>query len=145
MSQVVVPYRFTVRRGTAANLATVNEVPLSGEFVLETDTRKIKMGDGTTRYNDLPYTVDAPTLATLLVGLVFTDDTPITSADSVIEAFGKLQAQINDINETGLPPYQIADGARYFVPDGKQALFCLPINIDGDGILDVSGALVEVH
>jgi hypothetical protein len=47
--------RFRVRRGTAANLATVNEVPLSAELVFETDTRKAKLGDGTTAYNSLPY------------------------------------------------------------------------------------------
>lgn len=47
--------RFRVRRGTAANLATVNEVPLLAELVFETDTRKAKLGDGATAYNSLPY------------------------------------------------------------------------------------------
>lgn len=47
--------RFTLRRGTAANLATVNEVPLHGELVVETDTGRAKLGDGATSYNSLPY------------------------------------------------------------------------------------------
>ncbi len=53
--------RFKLRRGTAANLATVNEVPFEGEIVYETDQGladgkyKIKIGDGVTSYNDLPY------------------------------------------------------------------------------------------
>lgn len=47
--------RFTLRRGTAANLATVNEVPLQGELVVETDTGKAKLGNGATAYNSLPY------------------------------------------------------------------------------------------
>ena len=53
--------RFKLRRGTAANLATVNEVPLEGEIVYETDQGlmdgkyKVKIGDGSTHYNDLPY------------------------------------------------------------------------------------------
>ena len=43
------------RRGTAAVLAEVNEVPLAGELIIETDTRKIKIGDGVTPYNSLEY------------------------------------------------------------------------------------------
>jgi len=53
--------RFRVRRGTAAALALVNEVPLDSEIVVESDTgtvdgkRKFKIGDGVTHWNDLPY------------------------------------------------------------------------------------------
>ncbi|BEV02194.1 hypothetical protein [Novosphingobium olei] len=47
--------RLTLRRGTAANLAAVNEVPLAGELVVETDTGKAKLGNGTTAWNSLPY------------------------------------------------------------------------------------------
>lgn len=55
MSTETINYRFKVRGGTAANLATVNEVPLSRELVVETDTGKMKLGDGVTPYNDLGY------------------------------------------------------------------------------------------
>lgn len=48
-------YRFLVRGGTAADLAAVNEVPKARELVVETDTRKLKLGDGATAYNDLEY------------------------------------------------------------------------------------------
>lgn len=48
-------YRFRVRGGTAANLELVNEIPLERELVVETDTTRMKLGDGVTRYNDLPY------------------------------------------------------------------------------------------
>lgn len=48
-------YRFLVRGGTAANLAAVNEVPLARELVVETDTRRFKVGDGVTRYLSLEY------------------------------------------------------------------------------------------
>jgi hypothetical protein len=53
--------RFLIRRGTKAELAAINEVPLLGEFVYETDqglsdgSYKIKIGDGVTHYNSLPY------------------------------------------------------------------------------------------
>jgi hypothetical protein len=48
-------YRFLVRGGTAANLAAVNEVPKHRELIVETDTGKLKLGNGTTPYNDLDY------------------------------------------------------------------------------------------
>lgn len=51
--------RFVMRRGLAANLASVNEVPLQGEWILvldaTDDAHRMKIGDGATRYNDLPY------------------------------------------------------------------------------------------
>lgn len=47
--------RFRLRRGTAANLATVNEVLLDSEIGLESDTGKFKIGDGTTAWNSLGY------------------------------------------------------------------------------------------
>lgn len=37
MTQII-KVRWQARRDTAANLATVNEVPLDGEIILETDT-----------------------------------------------------------------------------------------------------------
>ena len=47
--------RMQLRRGTAANLAAANEVPLAGELVVETDTGMVKAGDGVRTYNDLEY------------------------------------------------------------------------------------------
>ena len=43
------------RRDTASNWTTKNPILGSGEFGYETDTKKIKMGDGTTTWNSLPY------------------------------------------------------------------------------------------
>lgn len=54
-------YRFQVRGGLAAALASLNEVPLRREMIVELDNLfttgefKAKIGDGTTHYNDLPY------------------------------------------------------------------------------------------
>lgn len=50
-----IQYRFTVRGGTAAALAARNEIPLARELVVETDTERIKLGDGITPYNALEY------------------------------------------------------------------------------------------
>ena len=44
-----------IRRDTKAHWAEVNPVLAPGEPGLETDTRKVKHGDGTTAWNDLPY------------------------------------------------------------------------------------------
>lgn len=48
-------YRFLVKRATAANFTAANTLLLSGEFGLETDTRRLKMGDGVTAWNTLAY------------------------------------------------------------------------------------------
>lgn len=45
------------RRGTLAALTAANEILSAGQIVFETDTNKLKVGDGTTAYNALPYIV----------------------------------------------------------------------------------------
>ena len=58
---ITVQDRFRLRRGTAAALTAANETPLADEIVIESDTgltdgaRKMKIGDGVTAWNDLPY------------------------------------------------------------------------------------------
>lgn len=47
--------RYQHRRGTAASLASTNPTPAAGEIVVETDTNKVKIGDGTSNYNTLAY------------------------------------------------------------------------------------------
>ena len=42
---------------TAANLASDNIIPYEGEVTFESDTLQLKVGDGTSNYNDLPYTI----------------------------------------------------------------------------------------
>lgn len=43
------------KRGTASRWTSQNPVLLAGEIGLETDTNKIKIGDGTTAWNSLDY------------------------------------------------------------------------------------------
>jgi hypothetical protein len=62
MADVVIPYRFRVKRDTAAAFTAANTLLLSGEIGLETDTRRYKIGDGTTAWNSLPYS-SAATIA----------------------------------------------------------------------------------
>lgn len=44
-----------IRRGTAALWTSINPVLAQGEQGFETDTKKIKVGDGTTEWNSLAY------------------------------------------------------------------------------------------
>ena len=55
MADTTIPSRFLIRGGTAAALATLNEVPKDRELILETDTGRTKRGNGATAYNSLPY------------------------------------------------------------------------------------------
>lgn len=58
--------RFRIRRDTAANWTSVNPTLALGEPGLETDTRKVKYGDGSTAWNDLDYASGPlPSLGTL--------------------------------------------------------------------------------
>lgn len=50
-----IEYRFRVRRRTAASWTSLNEVLLSAEMGLESDTGKFKFGDGSTAWNSLAY------------------------------------------------------------------------------------------
>lgn len=47
--------RFQQKRDTAANWTTDDPTLLSGEFGVETDTGKYKIGDGTTAWTSLVY------------------------------------------------------------------------------------------
>jgi hypothetical protein len=53
--------RIQVRRGSASDWSGVNPILAAGELGVETDTRKIKVGDGSTAWNSLSYiAADAP-------------------------------------------------------------------------------------
>jgi hypothetical protein len=44
-----------LRRDTAANWTAANPLLLDGEFGIESDSKKFKLGDGVTHWNALPY------------------------------------------------------------------------------------------
>ena len=60
MSTAVRYIRFRLRRRTAADWTSVNEILLDGELGVETDTRRAKLGDGATLWNALPYVFETP-------------------------------------------------------------------------------------
>lgn len=78
--------RIAVRRDTGAHWATANPVLVAGEPALDTDTGKVKYGDGVLPYNDLPYTGDAQVAAALATANDYTD--------AQISPFGKISVPI---------------------------------------------------
>ena len=54
----VLESRIQLRNDTAENWAAANPVLLKGELGIELDTRKIKVGDGTTNWQSLKYLTD---------------------------------------------------------------------------------------
>ena len=56
--------KIQVRRDTSANWISANPVLASGEFGLETDTDKAKLGDGTTVWTSLGYGVSSTSIRT---------------------------------------------------------------------------------
>lgn len=52
--------RIQLRRGTKAFWADENPILFSGEPGWEKDTRKMKVGDGETPWNELPYSPNVP-------------------------------------------------------------------------------------
>jgi hypothetical protein len=55
MTTQTIPARIVFRRDTATAWTTANPVLLNGELGLETDTRKLKIGDGASTWGSLAY------------------------------------------------------------------------------------------
>lgn len=75
--------KIQLRRDTAANWSTNNPTPSAGEPCFETDTGKLKIGDGITDYNSLPYQGG-------------TSDTAVTT--DTAQTISGLKTFTNDIN-----------------------------------------------
>lgn len=97
-----------IRRDTASSWQSVNPVLAEGEIGYETDTKKIKIGDGTTAWNDLPYfktgsedflgLTDTPTSYTGSAGkavVVKSDETGL-DFETIQTADEKVKADAND-------------------------------------------------
>ena len=91
-----------IRRDTASNWTSANTVLAQGELGAETDTSKIKIGDGSTVWNSLGYLIDAGGYITATSTNTLTNKTltaPVLTAPVLgTPASGTLT------NATGLPP-----------------------------------------
>jgi hypothetical protein len=98
--------RIQLRRDTASSWADVDPVLLDGEFGLESDTRLLKIGDGTTAWNDLDYFIGGiDTLAEL------SDVDVLTAVDGSVLTYDEATAKFvaNPLNTK----LTIADGGNF--------------------------------
>ena len=68
------------RGGTSADLTSVNPLLKQREIVIETDTNRIKIGDGVHRWNELEYADAGATIINIL-GLYIDEDGDLCQED----------------------------------------------------------------
>lgn len=86
--------KLQVRRGTAANWTSSNPTLSAGEFALETDTGKLKIGTGSTAWTSLPYVGLTPTEISTAISEAIAD--VIDLSPSTLDTLNELAAAIND-------------------------------------------------
>lgn len=100
--------RLTMRKDTASNWAAANPILSDAEWAKETDTDKIKIGDGVTAWNLLPYfsaSTSTPFLSLLGNYKIDTSDTTPPAGSGDIKYSNATQ-----INSTNLYVSAITDG-----------------------------------
>lgn len=101
--------RIQIRRDTSTNWSVNNPTPANGEPCYETDTRKFKIGDGVTKYTNLPYqgggsgsggaTIDDSTTTTTSVWSSSKTNTEITTvANEVVQVQGDVASLDGDMS-----------------------------------------------
>jgi hypothetical protein len=90
-----VQVKFQLRGDTAANWASVNPVLLNNELGLETDTKKLKVGNGSTAWNSLAYFPSIVTGGTVLGNLEIGTTGTLTFEGSTADGFETTLGVIN--------------------------------------------------
>ena len=96
-----------IRRDTASNWTTANPILALGEMGAETDTSKIKIGDGVTAWASVPYLIDAGDYLTATSTNTLTNKT-ITFADNTLTGV----APTTTPTLTGVKETKVAMGAN---------------------------------
>ena len=106
------PTKIQIRRGTATQWTTANPTLSAGEWGLETDTDKVKLGDGSTAWTSLAYFGNLEALDNV-------GDVVITSATTgqVLQYNGTnwVNADIDAL------PDQSGNAGKYLTTDGTNA------------------------
>lgn len=106
--------RQQARRGTAAAWTSANPTLAAGEFGWESDTNKLKIGDGSTAWNALPYIGGGGAAA--FVGAAAAR----TSAQSITHAtWTAIQYNATDVYDTDSIHDPASNNTRLTVPTGK--------------------------
>ena len=82
-----VQVRLQIRADTAANWTSINPILLANELGLETDTKKFKIGDGTTTWNSLAYFPSIVSGGTVLGNLEIGTTGTLTFEGSTADGF----------------------------------------------------------
>lgn len=130
MANNTLKVKLALRNDTAANWKTANPILIKGEAAYETDTKKLKFGDGTTAYNDLPYFMG--NIDTELSKYMLISDYK-GSANGVVKAADKLQTarKINGVAFDGTADITVKDDTK--IPTAEKG------KANGVATLDESG------
>jgi hypothetical protein len=130
--------RIKLRRDTAANWTSANPILALGEPGLETDTRKVKYGDGSTAWNGLQYAAGG-------AGGTGTDYTLPTATGSVLGGV-KIGARLTITNGVLSADVQAGGtGTVYTLPTASNSVLGgikigAGLSIDGNGVVTSSGS-----
>lgn len=100
--------RFQLRRGRASEWRSVNPVLLQGEPGVETDTGKLKIGDGAAAWNALPYATggDIAGGTGTLAGLTEDPTDPGTFTYESLDGLVQVLDDLDDVDTTTVTPVQ---------------------------------------
>lgn len=108
-----------IRRDTSANWDSVNPIVAAGEIAFETDTNKIKVGDGSSTWTALDYASGAGTAAEVSVdastfnGILSTADTNVQLA---LDTLDNLDISAG-VTTSDTPPASPANGDLWWESD----------------------------
>jgi hypothetical protein len=103
-----------LRRDTAANWTTQNPVLALGEPGVETDTQKIKIGDGRTAWSSLPYTASSGTGAGVTSYNDLTDKPTIPASLGDFGITAGLDGQVLTLNSSLVPVWATPSSGNPF-------------------------------
>ena len=144
--------RFQLRRDTAANWASVNPVLALGEPGVETDTLKVKVGDGAAAWNSLGYSItkdfaDLTNTPTTLAAYGIVDALSLVNLSVGAEAAAAGDGAIAYNNATGVFTYTPPDTSTFLTTVAYADLTSKPTTLSGYGITDAAttaqGALAD--
>ena len=147
MAATTVQVQMQQRRDTAAGWTSANPVLLSGEFGVETNTNKVKIGDGSTAWNSLAYipgfSVSAYPIATADIA-----NDAVTSAKLAIGSVGAdaisngsiTNLEISASAEIAVSKLQDGTARQLLQTDAAGTGVEWASNIDVPGTLDVTNA-----
>lgn len=103
---------------TASQLSTENPILQLGEIGYETDTHLLKVGDGTTKWNSLPYAGDGNSVASVngQTGTVVLDATDVGALPDTTTIAGLLET-ITGYDETKTQTLKNVTGTFTWVDD----------------------------